>query len=55
LTVQCAALKGATFARQPCCHIPVYRNLGQWLCVPSFRMVCLYQATLDEKNNFSFV
>jgi hypothetical protein len=39
-----AFLKGATVARQPCCRIPKYQNLGQWLCVPPFRAVCLYQA-----------
>jgi hypothetical protein len=32
------------FARQPCDPIPRPRDVGQWLCVPPFRVVCLYQA-----------
>jgi len=39
------------FARQPCCPIPPVRDVGQWLCVPPFRVVCLYQActlTVDD-------
>jgi hypothetical protein len=32
------------FARQPCYPIPRTRDVGQWLCAPSFRRVCLYQA-----------
>jgi hypothetical protein len=32
------------FARQPCDPIPRLRDVGQWLCVPPFRVVCLYQA-----------
>jgi hypothetical protein len=32
-------------ARQPCCLIPRPRDVGQWLCVPPFRMVCLCQAS----------
>jgi hypothetical protein len=35
---------GATFARQPCSRIPIQRNLGQRLCAPLFREVCLFQA-----------
>jgi hypothetical protein len=35
---------GAVFARQPCDPIPPVRDVGQWLCVPPFRVVCLYQA-----------
>ena len=35
-------------ARQPCYPIPIPRDVGQWLCVPSFRMVCLYQAVLVD-------
>ena len=31
-------------AWQPCYRIPAWRNLGQRLCVPPFRMVCLFQA-----------
>ena len=34
------------FARQPCDPIPRMRDVGQWLCVPPFRVVCLYQACL---------
>jgi hypothetical protein len=32
---------GTEVARRPCYRIP-NRDLGQWLCVPSFRMVCLF-------------
>lgn len=32
-------------ARQPCYRIPRTRDVGQWLCVPPFRVVCLYQAS----------
>jgi len=32
------------FARQPCCPIPSLQDVGQWLCVPPFRAVCLFQA-----------
>jgi hypothetical protein len=32
------------FARQPCYPIPRPRDVGQWLCVPPFRVVCPYQA-----------
>jgi hypothetical protein len=35
---------GAVFARRPCYPIPLMRDVGQWLCVPSFRMVCPDQA-----------
>jgi hypothetical protein len=39
------------FARQPCDPIPRPRDVGQWLCVPPFRVVCLYQAfTLAVKD-----
>jgi hypothetical protein len=39
------------FARQPCYPIPPVRDVGQWLCVPPFRVVCLYQAfTLAVKD-----
>ena len=27
-------------ARQPCDPIPAARDLGQWFCVPPFRVVC---------------
>jgi hypothetical protein len=33
------------FARQPCYPIPPPRDVGQWLCVPPFRVVCLCQAS----------
>jgi hypothetical protein len=32
------------FARQPCDPILCSQDVGQWLCVPPFRVVCLYQA-----------
>jgi hypothetical protein len=32
------------FARQPCDPILSSQDVGQWLCVPPFRVVCLYQA-----------
>ena len=39
-------IKKAPFpARQPCYPVPEW-NLGQKLCVPSFRMVCYYQTIL---------
>ena len=41
------------FARQPCDRIPRMRDVGQWLCVPPFRVVCLYQAfTLVAKEAY---
>jgi hypothetical protein len=42
------ASEGAAFARQPRCHIPLARDLGRWLCVPPFRVVCLYQAIKES-------
>jgi hypothetical protein len=33
------------FARQPCDPIPHARDVGQWLCVPPFRVVCPFQAS----------
>jgi hypothetical protein len=36
------------FARQPCYHIPYSLDLGQWLCVSSFQMICLYRAKLKR-------
>src|SRR5262245_36756306 len=40
--------EGTEFARQPCYRIPKTRDLGQWLCVPSFRMVCPFLAFFYE-------
>jgi hypothetical protein len=41
------------FARQPCYPIPRTRDVGQWLCVPPFRVVCPYQAfTLAAKDAY---
>ena len=37
------AQEGLVFARQPCDRIPMTRDLGQWLCVPPFQVVCLCQ------------
>jgi hypothetical protein len=31
------------FARQPCHHIQNPLDVGQWLCVPPFRMVCPFR------------
>ncbi len=45
-----------SFARELCYHIPVIRDLGQWLCVPPFRVVYLYQALnayMTFSNSFS--
>jgi hypothetical protein len=42
------------FARQPCDPIPCPRDVGQWLCVPSFRMVCPYQAFTLVVNDAYF-
>jgi hypothetical protein len=42
------------FARQPCDPIPPLRDVGQWLCVPSFRMVCPYQAFTLAVNDAYF-
>lgn len=33
-------------AGQPCRLIPMLRNLGRWLCVPSFQTVCLFTCIL---------
>ena len=45
------AKKGAVSARQPCYHVPAMPNLGQWLCVPPFRVVCLLRVLrLNVKN-----
>jgi hypothetical protein len=44
------ASEGAAFARQPRCRIPLARDVGRWLCVPPFRVVCLYQAIEDSKE-----
>jgi hypothetical protein len=38
-------------ARQPCDPIPRPRDVGQWLCVPPFRVVCLYQACTRAVND----
>jgi len=27
-------------ARQLCCHILLAQDVGQWLCVPPFQVVC---------------
>src|SRR5215510_3529163 len=35
--------RGSVFARQLCRHIPRDRDLGQWFCVPPFRVVCPYR------------
>jgi hypothetical protein len=35
-------------ARQPCCHVQPVLELGQWLCVPRFHVVCLYQAMAPQ-------
>ena len=41
------------FARQPCYPILHTRDVGQWLCAPPFRVVCLYQAiTLIAKEAY---
>jgi hypothetical protein len=37
-------------ARQPCDPILPAQNVGQWLCVPPFRMVCLDQALLCDAS-----
>ena len=42
------------FTRQPCDPIPRPRDVGQWLCVPSFRMVCPYQAFTLAVNDAYF-
>ena len=38
------------FARQPCDHIPISRELGQWFCVPPFRVVCLWRVVDADAN-----
>ena len=35
------------FARQPRRHIQTFLDVGQWLCVPPFRVVCPCQASND--------
>ena len=42
------------FTRQPCYPIPRPRDVGQWLCVPPFRMVCPYQAIILAAEDASF-
>ena len=37
-------------ARQPCGPIPLTWGLGQWLCVPPFRVVCLFQTKLNKNR-----
>jgi hypothetical protein len=39
------------FARQPCDPILSSQDVGQWLCVPPFRVVCLYQAFTHAVND----
>jgi len=41
----------AAHARQPCCLIRSTSDLGQWLCVPRFRVVGLFQALLTGNNS----
>jgi hypothetical protein len=43
VTKQKQHLEVPPFARQPCYRI-LAEDLGQWLCVPPFRMVCLFRA-----------
>jgi hypothetical protein len=42
------------FARQPCYPILRPQDVGQWLCVPPFRVVCLYQAFTLTVNDACF-
>jgi hypothetical protein len=42
--------RGTEFARQPCYRIPRTRDLGQWLCVPPFRMVCPFLAAFVKAS-----
>jgi hypothetical protein len=42
------------FARQPCDPIPRMRDVGQWLCVPPFRVVCLDQACTRAVHDACF-
>jgi hypothetical protein len=32
-------------ARQPCYHVQAFLDVGQWLCVPPFRVVCPFRAS----------
>ena len=41
------------FARQPCDPILSSQDVGQWLCVPPFRVVCPYQAFTRALTTFA--
>ena len=43
-------LRGTEFAWQPCCHIQNIPDVGQWFCVPPFRMVYLFQGLIFGGN-----
>ena len=44
LAVRNPAPRDAAFAWQPRCHVLFLEDLGRWLCVPRFHVVCLFQA-----------
>jgi hypothetical protein len=41
--------KGTYSTWQPCDHFPIIQVLGQRLCVPPFRAVCLFQVKYFKK------
>ena len=40
---------GSYLVRKPCCLTPLGRGLGQWLCVPLFRVVCPSQTSTHQR------
>ena len=47
-------IKGTVFAWQPCNLISNPQDVGQQLCVPPFRVVCLYQVLVHLVHDHSF-
>lgn len=46
--------KFISIVRQPCRRIPFNKeDLGQWLYVPSFRTVCLFQDSLYDFKDYT--
>lgn len=54
VTKQKQHLEVPPFARQPCYRI-LAEDLGQWLCVPPFRMVCPFQTYRNVIQNVRLV
>jgi len=52
VTYVTVVIRGILIVRQPCYHIPILRDLGQWLYVPPFRTVCLFQDFIHDFKDF---